>query len=163
MVSLPFIGAEDEIASIYATHVRLVRDIARCRFYVPREALDDVVQEVFLSYFLARDSVRDVRSWLVGAACNACRRYWMVHHARKEAPLPLERPGPDEEAFLRALTVRQIVQRLPSPYRQTLKLHYFEGLTDREVARRLGTTTRYAKKLIHESLREAFRMWTELR
>lgn len=149
-------------AAVYQEHFSFLQDVARYRFNVPPSAVEDVVHEVFLSYFMARETVHDPRAWLIGGVCNASRRYWTSQAIRKEEALDPERPAPATDEFLQELTVRQVVGRLHPRCRRTLELHYWEGATAREVAERLDTTQRYAEKLIHQCLRKAFRAWNHL-
>ncbi|HVR44307.1 MAG TPA: sigma-70 family RNA polymerase sigma factor, partial [Thermoanaerobaculia bacterium] len=149
-------------AAVYRQHFAFLRDLARYRFNVPPSAAEDVVQEVFLGYLLARESVRDPRAWLIGGVCNASRHYWTVQGRRRDQVVNWQARNPGTDEFLQAITVRQVVGRLHSKCRRTLELHYWEGATGREVAEQLGTTLRYAEKLIHQCLRKAFRAWHHL-
>lgn len=148
--------------AVYEEHYSLLYNVALHRFNVPPAAADDVVQEVFLSYLMARDSVRDARAWLVGGVCNASRGYWRTQAGRKEEMLEKRSVPVQIEQVLREVSVRQVMDRLHPKCRRTLELHYWEGATAREVAESLETTPRYAEKLIHQCLRKAWRAWHHL-
>ena len=51
------------------------------------------------------------------------------------------------------ITLRQALQYLQPRCRDTLFLHYYEGHSAVDVAKELGTTGRYAEKLIHNCLK----------
>ena len=61
--------------AIYDEHLSLLIAIAVDKFAVPPSDAQTLVHEIFLSFFMNMDDVRDVRSWLVGATCNACRMF----------------------------------------------------------------------------------------
>lgn len=152
-----------EFVAVYEEHFSFLRDLARFRFNVPEGEAEDVVQEVFLSFFLARQTVREPRAWLIGGVCNASRRYWTLRGGRRDEALPRDAGAPAQvEELMQQISVRQVVGRLHPKCRRTLRLHYWEGATAREVATRLDTTNRYAEKLIHDCLRKAWRAWNHL-
>ena len=156
-------GSEAAFTLLYEEHLQFLLDLTTSRFRVPPAAAEDVVNEVFLSYFSSGTRVREPRAWLVAAVCNGSRRYWMKRHALREEPIdsaPEPAAGIDE--FLHELTVRQVVGRLHRRCQETLVRHYWHGDTAREVAQRLGTTQGYAQKIIHQCLRKAFAAWHEL-
>jgi RNA polymerase sigma factor (sigma-70 family) len=68
-----------------------------------------------------------------------------------EAPTPYAR-----EAMARMATIRRFqdaLRHLSPRGREVLRLHYDEGLSVSDVAERLGTSPRYAAKLIEKYLR----------
>jgi RNA polymerase sigma factor (sigma-70 family) len=159
----------DSFSEIYRHHFGFLRKLVVCRFNVPESVAEELVQDVFVSFLRVRNSVRDPRSWLIGGACNAARQYW-----RKQGTWPASddtqdrRPHPasdhdaDVEDLARRLTVRQVVGGLHPKCRETLQLHYWQGATAIEMAETLGTTARYAEKLIYRCLRKAFQEWRHL-
>lgn len=150
-------------SAVYEEHFSFLCDVARYRFNVPEDEAEDVVQEVFLSFLLVRDTVREARAWLIGGVCNASRRYWMLRGGGREENLPQHAAAPQQvEKLMQEISVRQVVGRLHPKCRRTLRLHYWDGATAREVATRLDTTNRYAEKLIHKCLRQAWRAWHHL-
>lgn len=153
----------DSYSQVYGEYFGFLIEVAVYKFKVPSDAAQDVVQEVFLTYWTVQHRVLDTKAWLVAGVCNASRRYWIKYHKRREE-LIASAPEltTDHEAFLREVSVRQIVDRLEARCKTTLCLHYFEGATAREVALHLGTTHKYAEKLIHQCLRRAFEAWDDL-
>lgn len=161
---------EERFDEIYAAHAPLMFHLAQGKFHLPHHEAEDLVQEVFISYLSARDGVRDTRAWLVGAICYACRRYCQKRAAtlsKVDAVGEYSRiPDPNSvefwSRFAETLTIRQTLGRLQEKCRRTLRLHYFEGCTAREVAIHLATTDRYAEKLIHDCLRRAYTIYKRL-
>jgi DNA-directed RNA polymerase specialized sigma24 family protein len=51
---------------------------------------------------------------------------------------------------------------MTSRHREVLRLHYYEQLSATEIARHLGTTRRYAEKLIGKALKQARRLLASL-
>lgn len=152
------------IEDVYRDHFDLLHYIACRKFKIPEGDTDNLIQEVFLAYLSSVNEVRETRSFLVGAICNASRRYWIVR-GRSE-PLPediLEQGDPGShglaETFAMRLTIRQTLNRLHEKCRETLRLRYFEGCSAAEVAKELDTTHRYAEKLIHNCLKRAHEIY----
>ena len=161
------IDRSDDAEEIYRTHYKLLLYVACKKFRVPDGDAESLIQDVFLSYLSAAPNVRDVKAWLVAAACNASRHYWRMQ-GRTE-PLPddvAERSDPSSQAladsFANRLTIQQTLGYLQEKCRETLRLHYFEGYSAAETAEQLSTTPRYAEKLIHNCLKRAHEVYTTL-
>ncbi|MGH9458221.1 MAG: RNA polymerase sigma factor [Thermoanaerobaculia bacterium] len=147
--------------AVYEEYFGFLCDVAMHRFRVPPAAAEDVVHEVFLSFLTVRHEVRDPRAWLIGGVCNASRRYWSLStESLDDAPRCLV--SAETEELMEEITVRQVVGRLHAKCRRTLQLHYWEGATPGEMAGDLRTTPAYARKLIHQCLRKAWRAWHHL-
>ena len=68
---------------------------------------------------------------------------------------PMETLGQDDEAFERSeqrITLATGIQRLPSRERAILHLRFFEGLTQSEIAERVGISQMHVSRLIRNSL-----------
>jgi RNA polymerase sigma-70 factor (ECF subfamily) len=151
LVSRVAVGDEDAFVELFRLYGPAALGLA-LRVVGDQALAEEVAQEVFLSawrkterYDAARGSVR---SWLLV----------QVHHRavdvvrREEAerrrtttnlePLGSERDVEDvvEEAWLqdRRGEVRRALQALPEDQRTVIELAYFEGLTQAQVASRLG-------------------------
>lgn len=124
---------------------------------------DDIVQETFLQYYMAKkefDNEQHIRAWLfrvaVNKAKNVNRSFWKQHK------LPLEEymetlvfESPKEEVLF------ETVMRLPEKYRIIIHLFYYEDYTVREIAGVLKLTEGNVKvrlsrgrKLLREALKE---------
>jgi RNA polymerase sigma-70 factor (ECF subfamily) len=109
---------------------------------VPAADADDIVQEAMLRIHRGLPGVRAdgaLVGWLYQVTRNA-----LVDHlrARRTTGEPDDRPcddGVDDVAFDRlAACVRPFVGMLPQPYREAIELVELGGLTQVEVAERLG-------------------------
>jgi RNA polymerase sigma-70 factor (ECF subfamily) len=118
---------------VNALALRIVRDTAEA---------EDVVQEVFVQAWrqAARfDASRgSVEAWLCTIARTRALDRLRRRSSRREdpaesAPAPAERP-PTEAG----IAVRKALEALSSDQRHALELAYYEGLTQSEIATRLG-------------------------
>lgn len=99
-------------------------------------------------------------SWLHGIAYHLFVDWLRARRPTDErgpewwAALPAEGPGPDELAASRdhAATVFAAVDRLEDELRDTLHLHYYQGLTIDETAEALGIASSTVKYRAREAL-----------
>ena len=140
--------------AVYAVVRRLVGDHARS---------EDVVQQAFTNVWRAAAGYRRERGpatgWLFAIARNAAVDALRSREApsRWEVPdLPDDGPGPDERAAAaeQAFRVHAAVDRLPDHEREVIELAYYDGLSQSEVAARLGAPlgtvkTRTRRALAH--------------
>lgn len=119
---------------------------------------DDVLQEVFLRVHTHLGALEDesrLAPWLYRIARSAV----IDRHRRRDRAQPLpegfELPGEDpvdgeEPDAARAIagSLRPMIDRLPELYREALILSELEGLTQREVAARLGLSLTGAKSRV---------------
>lgn len=156
-------GGLAAVESAYRDYALILRSVSLRKFRIPERDVDSIVQEVFLSYIVHVEAVEDVRAWLFGAICNASRAYWRKHPPTEVLSPDFELASRDCEYDLATrIAVRETLARLQQKCRDTLRLHYVEGLSAREVAETLATTRRYAEKLIHKCLRRAHEIYAKL-
>jgi RNA polymerase sigma-70 factor (ECF subfamily) len=161
-------GDRKAFAELYERYARAVLGLALSRLG-DRGRAEDAVQEAFASIWRAAASYRPERGpgapWLFTVARNAITNQWRI---RTEAPMetadePSLELGPDaraEEAW-RSFCVHRAIEVLPSEQRVLVELAYWEGLTQREIATRLGmplgtvkTRTRAALSRLAVALKE---------
>lgn len=152
------------VEEAYRKHGRLLRQIAENKFNIPPADAESVVNEVFTAYLLRRDSVRNTRTWLIGAVCHASRAYW--RDAARTSPLPEdlhEYVDPDspglEGRIVDRVTMARALTEVGPKCRETLRMYYAEGYSAAEIASRLGTTSGYVMQLLHtcrKRVREAY-------
>ena len=134
-------GDASALAEFYDRHAGLVMALA---FRILREKADaeDVVQEVFLQAWrqAARfDPARGTpEAWLCTIARSRAldrlrRRVSRREDPHEAAPSPSSAPKAEER-----LSVREALAELPDGQRVALELAYYEGLTQTEIALRLG-------------------------
>ena len=122
------------------------------------QSADDVLQETFLKIHTRIASLRNedkLQSWMYQIARNAIADYYRQQKATVELPEAL--PVPDEPVFedevIRDLIpgVKAMVESLPATYREALILTEYEGLTQRELAQRLGLSFSGAKSRVQRA------------
>lgn len=120
---------------------------------------EDAAQETFLRVYQARERYEPRRrfdAYLMRIATNHCissKRRRRPHLTEKGdvQPVSFEQPVAsllDHELRTR---VRSAVRRLPARQREAIELRRFEGLSQDEVARRLGLTVPATKSLLHRA------------
>ncbi|HMG54459.1 MAG TPA: sigma-70 family RNA polymerase sigma factor, partial [Kofleriaceae bacterium] len=127
---------------------------------------DDVAQDAWLLAMQHPPSdARPLRPWLHRVVRNVARmrhRAAVRREAREAAVEPCEIPSPDqlvERVELQRVVAGEVVA-LSEPYRSTVLLHFVEGLSSSEIARRLGVpdgTVRRRLKVALDQLRERLR------
>lgn len=147
----------DEVEALYKQYRKLLLFTACRKFRVPDADSESLIQEVFVSYMQVGTAVRDVRSWLVAAMCNASRSYWRAQGRTESLPDDFgERSDPQShtvgDSYVTKMTLAQAIKMLPERDQEMLRLHYYLGYSAADVARELDISVRYAEKRIHISL-----------
>lgn len=120
-------------------------------------AAEDILQEVFLKVHGRIATLQDTEklaSWLYQITRNAIADYYRERRPDIGVPetLALE-PELDEREVERvlALTVKLMLNDLPDIYRAALVLTEYEGLTQKELAERLGISLSGAKSRVQRA------------
>lgn len=124
-------------AMVYGVCRRVLRDAHAC---------DDAFQATFLVLAKSAGRIRkrqSLASWLHGVAHRVARRALVERYRRHEQAAVMEQViGEPELRDVEARHQQQLLdselQALPERYREPLVLHYLEGLSNRELAERLG-------------------------
>ncbi len=142
------------VEDAYRAHAARLREIAEKKFNIPPLDAAGVVNEVFTSYMLRRETIRDARQWLVGAVCHASRAYWRV--AARTSQFDADAGNyVDEEAsglegrIVDRVTMATALSQVGPKCRETLRMYYAEGYSAAEIAAHLGTTSGYVMQLLH--------------
>ncbi len=156
-VPVPASPAADDVEALYIQHRSLLLYVACRKFRIPECDAENLIQEVFLSFLQTATKIDNIRAWLVAAMCNASRHYWRAQGRIESLPENFNDhcdPGSQglADQFAMRMTVRQALDYLQPKCRETLWLHYFEGRSAGDMAKEMGTTNRYAEKLIHNCL-----------
>jgi RNA polymerase sigma-70 factor (ECF subfamily) len=152
---------------VYALCLRVLRR--------PEDA-QEVVQDVFWQLWkteTAYDPARaSFRTWLFAIARNRCLDRLRHRKSRSPSELPYD-PGlppapsdPEQEAILaeRQKHVVAAFETLPEPHRRALEMGFFNGLTHREIAERLGEplgTVKSRIKVGMDKLKDSLRRFEE--
>jgi RNA polymerase sigma factor (sigma-70 family) len=142
------------VEDAYKEHAALLREIAEKKFNLPSTDAAAIVHDVFSSFMIHRDNIRDARRWLVGAVCHASRSYRRTSQRTSQLPenfsdyVDPKSPGL-EGRIVDRVTVERALSEIDPKCRETLRLFYAEGYSTAEIATRLGTTAGYVMQLLH--------------
>lgn len=160
-------GESPSVEDAYRKHATRLRHLAEKKFNIPPLDAAGVVNEVFMSYLLRRDSIRDARQWLVGAVCHASRAYWRA--AARTSPLPsdvgdYEHPDSPglEGRIVNRVTMASALNQVGYKCRETLRLYYAEGYSAAEIAAQFGTTSGYVMQLLHTCRKQVRKAYDDL-
>src|SRR6185503_15241391 len=144
-------GDQDAFGRLYAGYVRLVHAILLGR--VPREDVDDLVQDVFLTAYSGLRQLRDPAafgSWIGSIARNRATDF--LRQRRPQVELPDELPGGDAIAS-ESIAILDAIRKLPEAYRDTLMLRLVEGMSGNEIAERTGLTPASVRVNLHRGMK----------
>lgn len=142
-------GDEGALARLYDAY-RVILFGLLVRILNSREEAEDILQEVFLQVWRRAGDFDEKRgrpfTWLVTLTRSRAIDRLRLLAARQRLATAAERDQPEEASDAFSDTVRsgqrEIVRRalaeLPEEQRHTLMLAYFEGLTQSEIASKLG-------------------------
>lgn len=119
-------------------------------YLIPPEDCEDLLQEVFLAFWLKRLQVNAPEAWLLSAVRMECLRYRrrkarQIHVGVEESVLE-SLAGRSETDFDLRQDLRAVIGALPARHRTLLQLRYGLGLTPEETAGRLGYQLSSLKK-----------------
>jgi RNA polymerase sigma-70 factor (ECF subfamily) len=141
-------NAFDELYKIFAP---LVHGIILAR--VPRDEVDDIAQEVFLSAYKNLHTLRDrnaVGAWLAMIARNRAVEYYRQAKPTEELSEDLPRSDAPKTEAQEILTA---IRALPEAYKETLVLRLVEGMTGQEIAERTNLTPESVRVNLHRGMK----------
>jgi RNA polymerase sigma-70 factor, ECF subfamily len=150
------------VESIWQEFSEQLRRFIRSR--VSDEATaDDILQDVFLKIqkrLAQLDDSSKLQSWIYLIARNAVIDQYRMRKETVEVPESLAAETSADEPDIEGLKVafRRMIDALPEPYRETIVLTELEGLTQKELAERLGISVSGAKSRVQrgrERLKQA--------
>jgi RNA polymerase sigma-70 factor (ECF subfamily) len=121
------------------------------------DAAEDVLQDIYLKIHSRVGTVRDeekIGAWVFRVARNAVNDYYRARKPTAElkevAEVP---PDPSKEEMEQELStaVRDMLEGLPPDDREALYLTEYEGLTQKELAERLGIGLSGAKSRVQRA------------
>jgi RNA polymerase sigma-70 factor, ECF subfamily len=131
-----------------------------CLFICRRTGYDmdaeDILQDVFLRIHTHLDTVRDMdklESWIYQVARNSITDYYRKQRHQIELPEDTPEESEEEEESDPGTIpyIRGLVDNLPEPYRQAIILTEYEGLSQKEMAERLGISISGAKSRVQRA------------
>jgi RNA polymerase sigma factor (sigma-70 family) len=147
-----------EFDQVVREHERAVARLAyRLLGWRDRQAVEDVVQEVFLVALRRLRAFRgqsSIGTWLMGITINACRAHrrrtmLRLKWLRQARPAPDAAPADDETAA----RVRDAVAQLPPRDREVMVLFYLEELPVVQIADLLGVKRNAVEVRLHRARR----------
>jgi RNA polymerase sigma-70 factor, ECF subfamily len=163
-------GDRAAFGRLYERYARMVHGVLLAK--VPVDAVDDLVQDVFIRALRRVSTLRKHDSfgaWLVAIARNLANDY----HRRSPREEQLDEgisdgevgdavPDSDSATVDRAsgIAALEAIRSLPDAYRETLILRFVEGMTGPEIAERTGLTHGSVRVNLHrgmQMLRERLR------
>ena len=122
-----------------------------------KSAADDILQNVFLKIHSHVDTLRDetkLESWIFQIARNAIADHYRTRFSSHEAPAetePAEAPAEENVMEKFSAGIRDMIDQLPAHYREALLLTEFDGLSQQELADRLGLSLSGAKSRVQRA------------
>lgn len=144
-------GDEEAFGELYRMFAPLVHGITLAR--VPRDEVDDIVQEVFISAYKNIDTLRDrnaVGGWLAMIARNRAVEFYRRSKPTEE--LSEEMSGSKSQRT-EANEILATIRTLPETYKETLILRLVEGMTGQEIAERTGMTPESVRVNLHRGMK----------
>ena len=155
------ISAAPEAESLYVEHRSLLLYIARRKFGIHQDDAEILVHDAVIAFLTTKVEIRQPRTWLVAAMCNACRSYWR-HRARVERVEGIALSEADHlidstwfDRVDMSILVKSVLAVLSPHDRELLYLHYFQRMTASEIAEIRGTSAGYIGKRISVALKRA--------
>jgi RNA polymerase sigma-70 factor (ECF subfamily) len=117
-------------------------------------AADDILQEVFLRIHSRIDTLKEnnkLNGWIYKITRNAIIDYYRSQKRMEELPEILTYPDSDPSDKTRqeiGSWIQPMIQMLPDEYRDALVMSEIEGLTQKEVGKKLGLSLSGAKSRI---------------
>ncbi len=144
-------GDEEAFGELYKIFAPLVHGIVLAR--VPRDEVQDIVQEVFLSAYKNLHTLRDknaVGAWLTMIARNRAVEFY--RQAKPTEELSEDLRGKDNSQT-EAREILKAIRALPETYKETLVLRLVEGMTGNEIAERTGLTPESVRVNLHRGMK----------
>ena len=127
---------------------------------------EDILQDIFLKIFTNLDQLKDdnkIYAWIYQITRNTINDYYRMRRIGVEiSDLPEKGvTGNDEDEIINELVLclKNMIQSLPDKYQQAIMLTELGGLTQRELAQKLGMSISGAKSRVQRGktiLKEKF-------
>lgn len=127
---------------------------------------EDILQDIFLKIFTNLDQLKDnnrIYAWIYQITRNTINDYYRMRRIRAEiSDLPEEGvTSNDEDEIINELVLclKNMIESLPDKYKQAIILTEFGGLTQKELAQKLGMSISGAKSRVQRGrnmLKEKF-------
>ena len=160
LVDAARLGDRAAFGRLYDRYARLVHGVLLAQ--VPRDHVDDLVQDVFMTALRRLSTLREAGSfgaWLATIARNRAHDYhrrtlsedqWMGEESDQD--IQAVRTHGDHEG--QAAAILDAIRSLSEAYRETLILRLVEGMTGPEIAARTGMTHGSVRVNLHRGMQQ---------
>ncbi len=144
-------GDRDAFGELYKMFAPVIHGILLAR--LPRDEVDDIVQEVFISAYNNLHTLRDKNvfgAWLAMIARNRAAEFYRREKPTEELSENLthkDQPNTEAREILAA------IRSLPEAYKETMMLRLVEGMTGQEIAERTGLKPESVRVNLHRGMR----------
>jgi RNA polymerase sigma-70 factor, ECF subfamily len=155
-------GNRAAFGRLYERYARMVHGVLLSK--VPLDAVDDLVQDVFIRALRRVSTLRKSESfaaWLAAIARNVANDYHrcsvpeeQLDESISDGEIRRETPHGDSSRVDQAsgLAVLDAIRTLPEAYREPLILRFVEGMTGPEIAERTGLTHGSVRVNLHRGM-----------
>lgn len=144
-------GEQHAFDEFYRLLSPMVHGIVLAR--VPRDEVDDIVQDVFIAAYKNLHSLRDrnaVGPWIARIARNRSIEFYRRNKPTEELSENLrERNRPHAEAR----EILSVIRSLPDAYSETLIFRLVEGMTGPEIAKQTGLKPESVRVNLHRGMK----------
>jgi RNA polymerase sigma-70 factor (ECF subfamily) len=151
LVGAARVGNRGAFAELHGRWARTIHGVLLAS--IPRQDVDDLVQDIFLKAFRKLNSLRDdlaFGGWLLQIARNRAADYYRRAIPTEELRDDVAAPDTGERQAKEALDA---IRSLPQAYRETLVLRLVEGMTGPEIAERTGLTPDSVRVNLHRGFK----------
>lgn len=144
-------GDEDAFGELYKKYAPMTHGIIISR--IPRNDVDDIVQEVFISAYKNLSTLRDknaIGGWLAMIARNKANEYYRRAKPADELPEDLSQKS---DARTEANEILAAIRSLPDTFKETLVLRLVEGMTGQEIADQTGLAPDSVRVNLHRGMK----------
>jgi RNA polymerase sigma-70 factor, ECF subfamily len=144
-------GDRDTFARLYEMFSPMVHGVLLAR--VPRDEVDDLVQDIFLHALRKLHTLRDAAAfgpWIAMIARNRAMDFYRNSRETVEVTEQMATATPPTGT---AKEILGLIRRLPEAYRETLVLRFVEGMTGPEIAARTGLTPASVRVNLHRGMK----------
>lgn len=144
-------GEQEAFDELYRMYAPMVHGIILAR--VPRDEVEDIVQEVFISAYKKIQTLREkaaVGAWLAMIARNNANEFYRQIKPTEELPEELSQKN---SLKTEAHEILSTIRALPETYRETLVLRLVEGMTGPEIAEQTGLTPESVRVNLHRGMK----------
>jgi RNA polymerase sigma-70 factor (ECF subfamily) len=144
-------GDSEGFTQLYNLYAPLVHGILLAR--VPRDEVDDLVQDIFLHAYKKLSSLRDWSAFGPWIAMIARNRAVDFHRRSRETMELTDDLRARDSSVNSAREILALIRALPDAYRETLVLRLVEGMTGPEIASRTGLTPASVRVNLHRGMK----------